>query len=91
MSSVSSGSESGRMKYLIVDPRTLMVSRDMVSEAPGVLLFLGVILTVRRAVFIWGVTEAIVPETMVPFLSSRVTDSFWHFMRNLHGCHVSGR
>lgn len=60
-----------------------MLSSDMVSEAPGVLLFLGVILTVRKAVFICGVTEEIVPEMIVPFLSSRVTDSFWHFMRNL--------
>lgn len=80
---MSKGSESGKMKYLIVLPRTLMLSSDIVSEAPGVLLFLGVILTVRRAVFICGVTEEIVPEMIVPFLSSRVTDSFWHFMRNL--------
>ena len=38
----------------------LMVSRDMGSRP------LGVILTARRAVFIWGETDAIVPWTIVP-------------------------
>ena len=45
--------------------------------------FLGVYLTARNATFIRGETEVIVPLTMVPFLSSTVTVSFWHFMRNL--------
>ena len=38
----------------------LIVSREMVSRP------LGVILTARRAVFICGETEAIVPLTIVP-------------------------
>lgn len=61
-----------------------MVSREIVSPgAPGFARFLIVILTARRAVFICGVTEVIVPCTMVPFLSSIVTVSLAHFMRNL--------
>lgn len=60
MRSVSRGRLSGRMKYLIVEPRMLIVSKASVSR------FLGVILTVRSAVFICGDTEAIVPCTMVP-------------------------
>ena len=48
------------MKYRIVEPRMFMVSREMGSWP------LGVILTLRRAVFIWGATEAIVPWTIVP-------------------------
>ena len=62
----------------------LMVSSEMVSVgSPGCDLFLTVILTARSAVFICGVTEVIVPWTMVPFLSSIVTVSLAHFMRNL--------
>lgn len=38
----------------------LMVSREMGSRP------LGVILTVRREVFIWGETEVMVPWRMVP-------------------------
>lgn len=45
----------------------------------------GVILAVRSEVFICGETEAMVPCTMVPVLSSMVTDSLVHFMRNLCG------
>ena len=45
--------------------------------------FFGVYLTARSATFIRGETEVMVPLTMVPFLSSTVTVSFWHFMRNL--------
>lgn len=60
MRSVSNGSESGRMKYLIVEPRMLTVSRVRVSRC------LGVILTFRSAVFICGDTEEMVPEIMVP-------------------------
>ncbi len=72
----------------------LIVSRDIGSRP------LGVILTARRAVFIWGDTEVMVPWRIVPlpvsgvarrslsgvdipFLSSIVTVSFAHFMRNL--------
>ena len=62
----------------------LMVSSDIVSlGAPGTALFLIVILTALRAVFICGVTEVMVPCTIVPFLSSMVTVSLAHFMRNL--------
>jgi hypothetical protein len=88
------------MKYLMVEPRILMVSRDKGS------LPFGVILTVRSAVFICGVTEAMVPWTMVPwedvsemrdltdgdtrvpFLSSMVTVSLVHFMRKLGHCQL---
>jgi hypothetical protein len=70
------------MKYRIVDPRILIVSRLIVSLAVEVRDFV-VILTVRKAVFICGETEVIVPDTIVPFLSSIVTDSLAHFMRNL--------
>lgn len=58
-------------------PRTLMLSRLTVS-APR-----GVILTVRSAVFICGDTDATVPCNMVPFLSSIVTVSLAHFIKNL--------
>jgi hypothetical protein len=58
-----------------------MVSRVTVSR------FLGVYLTARSATFMSGETEVMVPLTMVPFLSSTVTVSFWHFIRNL--AHVS--
>jgi len=62
----------------------LMVSRLMVSlGAVGFVRFFVVILTARSAVFICGETEVMVPEMIVPFLSSIVTDSFAHFMRNL--------
>ena len=44
----------------------LMVSREMVSRP------LGVILTARRAVFICGETEAMVPLTIVPVNLFRV-------------------
>jgi hypothetical protein len=60
MRSVSRGSESGRMMYRIVDPRTVMESSVTVSR------FLAVYLTARSAVFIFGETEAIVPLMMVP-------------------------
>jgi len=76
-SRVSRGRLSGRMKYRIVDPRILIVSNGRGSRP------LGVILTVRNAVFICGDTEAIVPCRMVPFLSSIVTVSLMHFIRNL--------
>lgn len=45
--------------------------------------FLGVYFTARSATFMRGDTEVMVPLTMVPFLSSTVTVSFWHFIRNL--------
>lgn len=61
----------------MVEPRMFIVSSEIGSWP------LGVILTVRRAVFIWGETDVMVPCTMVPFLSSTVTVSFAHFMRNL--------
>jgi len=62
----------------------LIVSSVMVSPgALGFARFFTVILTARSAVFICGETEVMVPETMVPFFSSIVTDSFAHFMRNL--------
>jgi hypothetical protein len=64
------------MKYRIVEPRILIVSSEIGSRP------LGVILTVRRAVFICGDTEAIVPERMVPFFNSIVTVSLIHFIRN---------
>jgi len=54
-----------------------MVSRLMASRP------LAVILTVRRAVFICGETEAMVPLMMVPFFNSIVTVSLAHFVRNL--------
>jgi hypothetical protein len=45
----------------------LIVSREIVSPgATGFVLFLMVILTARKAVFIWGETEVIVPWMMVP-------------------------
>ncbi len=44
----------------MVEPRMLIVSRETGSRP------LGVILTVRSAVFIWGETEAMVPWIMVP-------------------------
>ena len=73
------------MMYLIVEPRMLIVSREMVSlDAPGFVLFFVVILTARKAVFICGETEVIVPLIMVPFFSSIVTDSLAHFIRNLY-------
>lgn len=61
-----------------------IVSRVMVSW------FLAVILTLRRAVFICGETDVMVPCTMVPFFSSIVTVSLAHFMRNLGG-RLAGR
>jgi len=60
MRRVSRGSESGRMKYRIVDPRMFIVSRVMGSWPRGV------IFTVRRAVFICGETDVMVPCTIVP-------------------------
>lgn len=82
----------------------LMVSREIGSRP------FGVILTARRAVFIWGETEVMVPCRIVPkghrnehltnrkgegphigslchipFLSSIVTVSFAHFIKNLRG------
>jgi hypothetical protein len=66
MSNVSRGKLSGRMKYRIVEPRTLMVSNEMGSRP------LMVILTVRNALFICGDTEAIVPCMIVPIFQSDV-------------------
>lgn len=48
------------MRNLMVEPRKLMVSNVTVSRP------FGVILTARRAVFIWGETEVMVPWRMVP-------------------------
>lgn len=48
------------MKYLMVDPRRLIVSREIGSR-PRCVIF-----TVRKAVFIWGETEVIVPWIIVP-------------------------
>jgi len=64
------------MKYLIVDPLMLMESKEMVSRP------FCVILTRYRAVFICGDTEAMEPFMIVPFLSSTVTVSFIHFIKN---------
>ena len=51
----------------MVEPRMFIVSSVMVSPgAVGFARFFTVILTARRAVFICGETEVIVPETMVP-------------------------
>lgn len=61
----------------MVEPRMLMESSETGSRPRWV------ILTVRRAVFIWGETEVTVPCRIVPFLSSIVTVSLAHFMRNL--------
>lgn len=60
MRRVSSGSESGRIMYRMVDPRTVMESRVTVSR------FLAVYFTARSAVFIFGETEAMVPLMIVP-------------------------
>jgi len=65
------------MKYLISLPLMLIWSR-LICDPP-----FGVIFAVRRLVFICGLTEAMVPWMMVPVLSSMVTVSFVHFMRNL--------
>jgi len=62
ISSVSSGRESGRMKYRISEPLMLIWS-SAICEPP-----FGVIFAVRRAVFICGDTDAMVPCTMVPLL-----------------------
>lgn len=69
----------------MLEPRILIVSSVIVSR------FFGVILTVRRAVFIVGDTDAMVPLTTVPFLSSIVTVSFWHFIKNLTSFMVAVR
>jgi len=72
------------MKYRIVLPRILIVSREMVSPgAVGFVRVLVVIFTARSAVFIWGETEVTVPWTIVPFFNSIVTVSLAHFIRNL--------
>jgi len=82
MSNVSSGKLSGKMKYRMVEPRMLMVSREMGSDVGGPDdRVLGVIFTVRNEVFMVGETAVMVPWTMVPFLSSMVTVSLAHFMR----------
>ena len=60
MRRVSRGRESGRMKYRIVEPRMFMVSSE-IGSCP-----LGVIFTVRSAVFICGDTDVMVPCTIVP-------------------------
>jgi hypothetical protein len=65
------------MKYRIVLPRMLRCSSA--TCAP----FFGVIFALRRFVFICGDTLAIVPLMMVPVLSSIVTVSLWHFIKNL--------
>lgn len=44
----------------MVEPRMLIVSSEMGSRP------LGVIFTVRSAVFIWGETEVMVPWRIVP-------------------------
>lgn len=63
----------------------LIVSSEIVSAgAPGLLRFFVVIFTARRAVFICGDTDVIVPFIIVSFLSSIVTVSLAHFMRNLY-------
>lgn len=68
----------------MVDPRIFIVSSEIVSPGvEGLSLFLMVIFTARNAVFICGETDVMVPCTMVPFLSSMVTVSLAHFMRNL--------
>ena len=87
----------------MVEPLRLMVSREIGSRPRCV------ILTVRRAVFICGETEVIVPWMIVPsrtlgegnamrktggelpFLSSIVTVSFAHFIKNLPGAKESVR
>jgi len=46
---------------------------------------------VRRAVFICGETDVIVPWMIVPFLSSIVTVSFAHFIKNLPRSKESAR
>ena len=78
----------------MVDPRRLIVSREIGSRPRWV------ILTVRSAVFICGETEVIVPWMIVPatminersyvmgaecipFFNSMVTVSFAHFIKNL--------
>lgn len=48
------------MMYRTVEPRTVIVSRVTVSRD------LGVYLTARRATFMRGETEVIVPLTIVP-------------------------
>lgn len=81
ISSVSNGRDSGRIKYRMLFPRMLMYSRDIGSR------LLIVILTPRRVVFIFGDTERIVPETIVPISSSvrerdhksRDIDMTYHF------------
>lgn len=51
----------------MVEPRTLIVSSEIVSPgAEGLVLFFTVILTARKAVFICGETEVIVPWMIVP-------------------------
>jgi hypothetical protein len=90
MSKVSSGNESGRIKYRIVLPLILIVSSDIVSPgADGFVRFFVVILTARSAVFICGETEVMVPWTIVPFFSSIVTVSLAHFIRNLYKCQLT--
>lgn len=61
----------------MVLPRMFIESRATGSWARAV------IFTLRRAVFICGDTLVMVPCTTVPFLSSIVTVSLVHFMRNL--------
>ncbi len=51
----------------MVEPRILIVSKVIVSPgAEGFDRFFVVIFTARSAVFIWGETEVIVPDTIVP-------------------------
>ena len=56
----------------------LIVSREMGSRP------FGVILTARRAVFIWGDTEVMVPWRIVPFTVSRAAST----EILLGGCHT---
>lgn len=67
----------------MVLPRMFIESRATGSWARAV------IFTLRSAVFICGDTLVMVPCTTVPFLSSMVTVSLVHFMRNLEGVGMS--
>ena len=59
----------------MVEPRMLMVSRLMVSRVwPAGAL--GVILTARRAVFICGETDMIVPWMIVPEKRIRLCQTY---------------
>ena len=62
----------------------LIVSSVIVSPgAVGFVRFLTVILTARRAVFICGETEVIVPETMVP-VKTNISGQSSRIMRRIN-------